>query len=266
MRLAPLSMLALCRALQRSHRRPLATVVRRATTAEQPPLHLHDGDRVLPPMVQADGSKFGLDKGLVRPPDADALWEWYVATGRDARDPDPSWGDVWDSARALAAHLRSDARSVAGLRCVELGAGLGVVGLAAARAGAAAVTLVDREPECLHCAMATASLNGLSAGAAGAPGVIVSAAVGDFAAVDVPRADVVLGSDILYDGAAMAALADACERLAPRALIADPVAGRAEGARAAFVAAAAARGGTITEQTLDTGDAEPTLLLAVDWA
>ena len=96
MRLAPLSMLALCRALQRSHRRPLATAVRRATTAEQPPLHLHDGDRVLPPMVQADGSKYGLDKGLVRPPDADALWEWYVATGRDARDPDPSWGDVWD--------------------------------------------------------------------------------------------------------------------------------------------------------------------------
>ena len=77
--------------------------------------------------------------------------------GRDARDPDPSWADVWDSAAALAAHVRADPAAVAGKRVVDLGCGLGVVGLNAALAGAASVALVDREPEALHCAMVAAA-------------------------------------------------------------------------------------------------------------
>ena len=217
-------------------------------------------------MVQADGARFGLEKGLVRPPDADALWEWYERTGRDARDPDPSWGDVWDSARQLGAFLRRGGGDVAGRRCVDLGCGLGVVGLAAAAAGAT-VTLVDREPECLHCAMATAALNGLATGAvAGDAGVAVAAAVGDFASVDVAPCDVVLASDVIYDRAHMPALADACRRLAPRALIADPAGGRAEGARDAFLRAARERGATVTEAALDEAlGAEATVLLTVEW-
>ena len=72
-------------------------------------------------MVQVDGSPYGLEEGLVRPPDADALWEWYVRTGRDERDPDPSWGDVWDSARHLAAYVKRGGGDITGERVVELG-------------------------------------------------------------------------------------------------------------------------------------------------
>lgn len=244
---------------------------RRGLASLSAPLHLHVGCSALPPMVQADGSAFGLDAGLVRPPDADALWEWLVATGRDARDPDPSWGEVWGSARALAAFVRRGDARVDGARVVDLGCGLGVVGINAALAGASSVCFVDREPEALHCAMASAALNGVATGARGDPGVVASAAVGAFGSADAPAADVVLASDVLYAAADMPALAAACGRLAPRAIIADPAAGRAVGARDAFVRAAERLGATVTELAVepprDTPEpGEPTILLSVDWS
>ena len=220
-------------------------------------------------MVQVDGSPYGLEEGLVRPPDADALWEWYVRTGRDERDPDPSWGDVWDSARHLAAYVKRGGGDITGERVVELGCGLGVVGIAAAKAGASAVVLVDREPECLHCALATASLNGCTVGVDGDEGVVVSAAVGTFASAStsISRADVVLGSDVIYDSSHMRDLAAACRCLAPRALISDPAAGRARGAREAFVNAVTEMGGVVQQTPLEeTRDAEDTILLTIEWA
>ena len=82
-----------------------------------------------------------------------------------------------------------------------------------------------------------------------------------------PTFDVVLASDVLYDARDMEALAEACKRLAPRALIADPRAGRAEGARDAFVAAAKASGGRVIERDLAPAPEapEPTMMLDVRW-
>eukprot|EP00629_Pelagomonadales_sp_RCC1024_P006362 CAMPEP_0119263004 /NCGR_PEP_ID=MMETSP1329-20130426/2548_1 /TAXON_ID=114041 /ORGANISM="Genus nov. species nov., Strain RCC1024" /LENGTH=245 /DNA_ID=CAMNT_0007262695 /DNA_START=210 /DNA_END=944 /DNA_ORIENTATION=+ len=228
---------------------PRRLVVRRAASDV---LHLHEGCRALPPMVQADGEEFGLPKGLVRPPSADALWEWLEATGRSARDPDPSWADVWDSARHLSAYIRRHPETVEGRTVVDLGCGLGVVGISAALAGAD-VALLDREPEALHCAMSTAALNG----------VTVTAHVNDDC---LPRSDIVLASDVLYDPSAAAALAAAFQKLGKRALVADPAAGRAMGARTAFLDAVAALGGAVDERPLDEAqDAEACVLLMVVW-
>ena len=97
-------------------------------------LHLHEGCRTLPPMVQADGARFGLPKASCGPVLGRALGVVLV-DGRVARDPDPSWADVWDSAACLAQHVRATPADVQDKRVVELGSGLGVCGVAAALSG-----------------------------------------------------------------------------------------------------------------------------------
>ncbi|OSX71448.1 hypothetical protein BU14_0532s0009 [Porphyra umbilicalis] len=61
-----------------------------------------------------------------------------------ARDPGDTGTTVWDGAVVLAAAIAAHpAATVAGRVVVELGAGVGLVGVVAAKAGAAAVTLTD---------------------------------------------------------------------------------------------------------------------------
>ncbi|RKP13962.1 putative methyltransferase-domain-containing protein [Piptocephalis cylindrospora] len=50
---------------------------------------------------------------------------------------------VWDSAKALAQHLHALPGGLRGMRCIELGAGCGLVGLTAGACGASQVHLTD---------------------------------------------------------------------------------------------------------------------------
>ena len=79
-------------------------------------------------------------------------------------DRDPYWAEPWPSALAMAEQLLARPELVAGRAVAELGAGLGLAGLAAAAAGAAEVVLLDREPLALVCALLNAALNGLPVG------------------------------------------------------------------------------------------------------
>jgi predicted nicotinamide N-methyase len=140
----------------------------------------------------------------------------------------PYWSVLWRSGVALAREL--DGVALCGLRVVELGCGLAVPSIAAARAGAA-VLATDACAEALMLVARNAHANG----------VRVETAAVDWADPDelVRRApfDVVLAADVLYERASVAPLLSLLPRLAPEAWLADP--GRP--AAGAFVAQAGRR-------------------------
>jgi predicted nicotinamide N-methyase len=134
----------------------------------------------------------------------------------------PYWSVLWRSGVALAREL--DRVSLRGLRVVELGCGLGVPSIAAARAGAA-VLATDACAEALARVARNARAND----------VRVETAAVDWRKPDelLRRApfDLVLAADVLYDRPSVAQLLALLPRLAPEAWLADP--GRP--AAAAFV-------------------------------
>jgi predicted nicotinamide N-methyase len=125
----------------------------------------------------------------------------------------PYWAVLWRSGVALARELEGE--EMGGLRVVELGCGLAVPSLAAARAGAS-VLATDVSPEALALAERNARSNGVRIETAAIdwadPGAV--AGRGPF--------DLVLAADVLYERPAVAALLDLLPRLAPEALLADP--------------------------------------------
>jgi predicted nicotinamide N-methyase len=125
----------------------------------------------------------------------------------------PYWSVLWRSGAALAREL--DGMALRGARIVELGCGLAVPSLAAARAGAD-VLATDGSAEALGLAARNADLNG----------VRLETAIADWAMPDVlvRRApfDVVLAADVLYDRASVDPLLSLLPQLAREAWIADP--------------------------------------------
>lgn len=125
----------------------------------------------------------------------------------------PYWSVLWRSGVALAREL--DGEALSGLRVVELGCGLAVPSIAAARAGAT-VLATDASADALALLARNAQANDVR---------LETAAV-DWAEPEelVRRApfDLVLAGDVLYERASFALLLSLLPRLAPRAWIADP--------------------------------------------
>jgi predicted nicotinamide N-methyase len=125
----------------------------------------------------------------------------------------PYWAVLWRSGVALAREL--DGTPLDGLRVVELGCGLAVPSIAAARAGATALA-TDSCPDALELIAWNAEANGVQ---------IETAAV-DWAHPDelAGRApfDVALAADVLYERESVALLLSLLPRLAPEIWLADP--------------------------------------------
>ena len=125
----------------------------------------------------------------------------------------PYWSVLWRGGLALACEL--DGVALRGLRVVELGCGLAVPSIVAARAGAA-VLATDACPEALALVAHNADAND----------VRIETATVDWAKPDelVRRApfDLVLAADVLYERASVAPLLSLLPRLAPEAWLADP--------------------------------------------
>jgi predicted nicotinamide N-methyase len=137
-------------------------------------------------------------------PDVDGV-EWAPVA--------PYWSVLWRSGVVLARAL--DGEALGGMRVVELGCGMAVPSIAAARAGATvlatdvcteALTLADRNACANEVPLETANV--------------------DWAMPDalVKRApfDLVVAADVLYERASVAMLLSLLPRLAPEAWIADP--------------------------------------------
>ena len=125
----------------------------------------------------------------------------------------PYWAVLWRSGVALACEL--DTVALRGLRVVELGCGLALPSITAARAGAA-VLATDACAEALTLVARNARANEVD----------VQTATVDWAEPDglVRRApfDLVLAADVLYERASVALLLSLLPRLAPEAWFADP--------------------------------------------
>ena len=137
-------------------------------------------------------------------PDAGAV-EWAPLV--------PYWSVLWRSGVALARELGGE--SLRGLRVVELGCGLALPSIAAARAGAEMLA-TDGCAEALELVARNAEANGVELETAAVdwtePGELLERA----------PFDLVLAADVLYERANVAVLLELLPRLAPTAWLADP--------------------------------------------
>ena len=121
--------------------------------------------------------------------DVVALWEaMEIEQGRTSTDP-PFWAAAWPGGQALARYVLDHPELVAGRSVLDLGAGSGLVSVAAVRAGATAVLASDVDPFALTAVAVNAERND-------ADGITV---VGDVLGGEPPDVAVILAGDVCYD-------------------------------------------------------------------
>ena len=128
-------------------------------------------------------------------------------TRRILEEP-PYWSFCWASGLALARFLAEHPQWVEGKRVLDFGAGSGVAGIAAMKAGALEVVACDLDPIALASCKANADLNGVTLGYSA-----------DFFA-EADRFDLILVADVLYDRANLPLLDQFLTR-GKEALVAD---------------------------------------------
>jgi predicted nicotinamide N-methyase len=120
--------------------------------------------------------------------DAIILWARLEA-GAGGPLPAPFWASAWAGGQALARYVLDNPATVAGRKVLDIASGSGIVAIAAAMAGARAVTANDVDPYAMAAIRSNARVNH----------VAVSPLLGDLADGDGDGAEVVLAGDVLYD-------------------------------------------------------------------
>lgn len=124
----------------------------------------------------------------------------------------PYWAYHWAGGTVLARYILDHPESVGGKRVIDLGAGSGVVGIAAMKAGARGVTAIDIDPYAVAATLLNAQANGVE----------VTTMTGEMHAP--PDADLILGGDVFYDevlAVKMAALFNECIATGIEVLVGD---------------------------------------------
>lgn len=120
----------------------------------------------------------------------------------------PYWAFAWAAGQGLAQHILSHPELVAGKRVLDFGCGSGLVGIAAAKAGAQSVLCCDSDPLALLACQQNADRNG----------VIVSAVPSW--SNEPEQLDCLLAADILYDLTSAGDLSQQCASV-PSWLVAE---------------------------------------------
>jgi predicted nicotinamide N-methyase len=153
--------------------------------------------------VREDKVRVGeVELSLLRPSSPEALLD------EDAFANDeflPYWAELWPAASALAEALPADLH---GVRVVELGCGLGVPSLVAARRGADVVA-TDWAADAIDLLQTNAERNGIS----------LRTKVWDWREPWDAQFDLALAADVLYELRNVDPVVDALRRLAPEALV-----------------------------------------------
>jgi predicted nicotinamide N-methyase len=146
--------------------------------------------------------------------DALDVWEATAEVGGLPAAGPPFWAFLWPGGVALARYLLDHPQVVRGRAVVDVACGSGLVGIAAAKAGAAAVHCLDVDPVAVLATRLNAQANGVQ----------VSAVTGDAAGTDLAGADVVTAGDVFYDPSISAAMTAGLGRVAATAvvLVGDP--------------------------------------------
>jgi predicted nicotinamide N-methyase len=117
------------------------------------------------------------------------IWQKTEEQLGEMNVPPPYWAFAWAGGQALARYLLDNPELVRGKQVLDLGAGSGLIAIAAMRAGARSVLAAEID------AFAVAAI-GINAEA---NNVVVEAIVFDLLAGNTPGADVVLVGDLFYE-------------------------------------------------------------------
>ncbi|WP_395450547.1 class I SAM-dependent methyltransferase [Aminobacter sp. UC22_36] len=143
---------------------------------------------------------------------------WRLAGDADSEGDDPPppyWAYQWAGGLVLARHFLERPETVRGWRVLDLGAGSGLVGIAAAKAGASAVFAAEIDRNGIASIGLNATLNGVE----------VTAVSGDLTGGPAPEVDIVAVGDLFYDAGLaerVTAFLDRCVSAGIEVLVGDP--------------------------------------------
>ena len=140
---------------------------------------------------------------------------WRLGASGQGAGPPPYWGYQWAGGVALARYILDRPEAVAGLSVLDLGAGSGLVGIAAAMSGASEVIAAEIDRN----ALAALELN------AAEKGVALTLVGKDLTAGPPPNVDLVAVGDLFYEQALaerVTAFLDRCLAAGIKVLIGDP--------------------------------------------
>lgn len=134
---------------------------------------------------------------------------------RDEAFGSPYWAHYWGGGLVLARYLLDRPDVVAGRCVLDLGAGSGIVGIAAAKAGAVKVIAADVDPYAIAAMELNAAING----------VTILPVLADLTNGEPPAADIVCVGDLFYEAALaerVTIFLDRCLEQGMEVVIGDP--------------------------------------------